>query len=206
MTFFKRLVQILVVEQAHPQVPIRGAIVDGPHGQVHVDGIHVTLQGETVADLQATIVGEPASNRRAVLVGLEVRKLAVGNMEFVQDLEDRVGIDGELPEGHRLVMILAAEPAKRGSGEHAFHPGDFRDPADRHHAGEAGSIHGDDAIEDPVRLRSVLTHVEERQQDHHQEQGDARRSDGEQRPDGIPPGVTEDVGEVFHDATETRVS
>ena len=156
---------------------------------------------------RSAVAGEPAADRRAVLVGLEIRKLVWGNREFIQDLEDRVGIDGELGERHDLVMILAAVPAEGRGGEHAIHLGDFG------HAGRSGTMPAkplafmrDDAIEDPVRLGGVVAHVEERQQDHHQEQADASRGDGQDRPDGVSPGVAENVGEVFHDAAETRVS
>ena len=71
------------------------------------------------------ILGELAADDAAVLVLLEGLELVRGDVQLVQDGEDRVGVDAELGERHRLVVVLAAVPVERRGRDDAVELGDL---------------------------------------------------------------------------------
>ena len=97
----QRLVEVVVVEQAHPQVAVGRAVVDGPDRQVHVDRVDVALEGQRIADLQVPSLASLRPIDAAVLVRLEGRELVGGTVNSSRTVKTVLGVDGELGERHR---------------------------------------------------------------------------------------------------------
>ncbi len=107
---FQGLVEVVEVEEAHPQVAVARAVVDPPDRQVQVDRVDVALERERIADLQLLVVGELAADHAAVLVLLERLQAGRRARELVMTVKTVSGSTRELGERQDFILVLAAVP------------------------------------------------------------------------------------------------
>src|ERR1019366_2144167 len=86
------------------------AVEDAADGEFVVAREYVAHQRDAVADIQLVLDGQVAADDAPGAVAFEGESLVGGNLEFLEDSEDLVGIGRKAGEEVLRIFVGAAEP------------------------------------------------------------------------------------------------